>query len=295
MSIFRTVSIVLLSQLVVAAAWSGEAAAKTDKRTAAAQSAALDEAADQIDQALDEQRYVDAARLLDVAALSGATAPRFQLLAGELNLARGQFAEALASFKKVDNAPGLKARALQGEGVALSRLGKTDAAIVALEAAVQQDANLWRAWNALGGAYDLKRKWDKAGDAYDHAMTASGGAAAVLNNRGYSLLLQGKADAAVTDLVAALRLKPDLAEARTNLRLALAFKGDYDRALSGGAPENDAASLNNVGFAAAMRGDYAQAEEILNRAMKARGDYYARAAANLHFVRELKERSEHAD
>jgi Flp pilus assembly protein TadD len=45
--------------------------------------------------------------------------------------------------------------------------------------------------------------------------------------------------------------------------------------------------LNNAGFAAAMRGDYANAEALLDRAIKAKGEYYAKASENLRIVQTL--------
>ncbi len=145
-----------------------------------------------------------------------------------------------------------------------------------MQRAVTEDPSAWRAWNALAGEYDNRREWTQAGAAYDHAFTDSSGAAVVLSNRGYSRLLQGRVDEGVADFVDALKKKPDFAEARTNLRLGLAMKGDYTRAVSGGSPQDQgSALLNNAGFAAALRGDYAQAEDLLDQAMKAKGEYYA--------------------
>jgi Flp pilus assembly protein TadD len=104
-------------------------------------------------------------------------------------------------------------------------------------------------------------------------------------------LLQHRRDDAVADLVSALNKKPDLAEARTNLRLALAYGGDYDRAVAGGSSIDQAAFLNNAGFAAAMRGDYAGAEDLLNRAIKLKSEYYDRASENLKIVQALAAQS----
>ena len=148
----------------------------------------------------------------------------------------------------------------------------------------------WRAWNALGAEYDLRQDWAGAAQAYDQAIATSGGAAIVLNNRGYSRLLQHRPDEAAPDFVAALQKKPDLAAARTNLRLALAMKGDYVRATAAGVSDDEATLLNNAGFAAALRGDYAKAKELLDRAMKARSEYYGRASENLDVVRGLSAR-----
>ena len=136
----------------------------------------------------------------------------------------------------------------------------------------------------------MRRDWIHAEAAYDHAINESDSNALVLNNRGYSRLLQGRFDEARLDFVAALEKKPDLAAARTNLRLALAMKGEYDRATAAGAQDDQAALLNNAGFAAMMRGDYVAAEDLFTRAMAAKGVYYARASENLAIAKTLAAR-----
>jgi Flp pilus assembly protein TadD len=186
----------------------------------------------------------------------------------------------------------VKARVHQGRGIALSLLGKSDEALEVLKLAVAEDPKAWRAWNALGGEYDRRRDWKSAEDAYGQALAASNSAAIVLNNRGFSRILQNRLDEGVTDLVAALQKKPDLAAARTNLRLAMGLKGDYDRALAAGPQEDKAALLNNVGYAALLRGDNAQAQEMFNKAIAARGQYYGRASNNLEMAEGLKARTE---
>jgi len=240
-----------------------------------------------IQRALDEQRYVDAGTMLDQVLLGSGNDPRLTLLVGQLGLARGHYSDALDNFKSIDSVARVRARALEGEGIALSMLGRSDEALPALQSAVIQEPTAWRAWNVLGTEYDRRHEWSKADDAYSHAMSASNGAAIVLNNRGFSRLSQQRLDEAVSDFVAALGKQPDLSAARNNLRLAMAMKGDYDRALSGSSASERAAILNNVGYAAMLRGDYVQARELLGQAMKARQDYYALAAANLQLTNDL--------
>jgi Flp pilus assembly protein TadD len=244
-------------------------------------------AAAEIRRAIDEQRLLDAGRMVDQAMLDGVKDPRLLLLGGDLNLARQRYNVALTSYRMAEDAPETRAQALQGQGLALAMLGRSTEALTMLQRAVSGDPNAWRAWSALGAAYDLRADWSKAEDAYAHAMAGSGGAPQVLNNRGYSRLLQRRRDEAVADLVAALQKKPDLAEARTNLRLALAMGGDYERAITGASTDDRAALLNNAGFAAGMRGDYAKAEELLNQALKVKSEYYARASENLKIVQAL--------
>jgi Flp pilus assembly protein TadD len=253
----------------------------------AATPSAADSAVAQVQQALDEKRLLDADRMLTEAALSGYRDARLTVLDGELDIRRGHYADSLTAFREAEKTPALQARALQDEGIALSLLGRSDEAMAALQQAVAKDASLWRAWNALGSEYDARHRWPDAEAAYERALAASNGAAIVLNNRGYSRLMQNRRDAAMADLVAALKKQPDFAEARTNLRLAMAMGGEYDRAIAGGSSADQAALLNNAGFAAAMRGDYATAQTLLNRAIKAKGEYYAKASDNLRIIQAL--------
>ncbi len=239
-------------------------------------------------QALNEERLVDAATLLDQAAILGVKSPELATLKGELMLARGQFVDALEVFHAVPKAPAQMAEVRQGEGIALSQLGRSEEAVTALKEATTLDKTLWRAWNALGREYDLRRDWIDARAAYEAALAAPGArAAVVLNNRGYSLLLQNKAQDAASDFMAALAKDPGLAAARTNLRIALTWEGAYDRAATTGAGDDRAAVLNNIGVAAAVHGDYAAAEKYLDLAILARGQYYGKAAENLQMTRGL--------
>ncbi|HWA60445.1 MAG TPA: tetratricopeptide repeat protein [Caulobacteraceae bacterium] len=256
-----------------------------------AQAGLPDKAVAQIQKALDEQRYVDAGRMIDEAVLSGVKDPRLALMSGQLALGRGQYDTAIVQFKLAEADHDARAKALEGEGLALSLLGRSDEALHVLQDAVTADPSSWRAWNALGSEYDQRGDFTRAETAYEHALVDSDNAAMVLNNRGYSRLLRQDYDRAVDDFVDALKKKPDMAPARTNLRLALAMKGEYDRALQGGSPADQAALLNNAGFAAMTRGDYSRAEQLFEEAIKAKGEYYAKAAANLETARAMAARS----
>ncbi len=281
----------LVPALLLAASLNAPAFAEEktpDAATVSLSSASRDIIVKDIQSALSEQRYVDAGALLDQALASGTKDSRLIVLGGELQLAQGQTKEALASFRSVDTDQTVRAQALQGEGIALSTLGFSTEALGLLEEAVKRDPNAWQAWNVLGSEYDKRRDWAKAEDAYGHALAISPSSAIVLNNRGFSRFLQKRFDDAETDFVAALKFKPDLSPARTNLRLVLAMKGDYDRAVAGGGAEAEqAALLNNAGVAAMLRGDLPEAEKLFAQAIKIRSDYYARAQGNLNIVHNL--------
>jgi len=235
--------------------------------------------ADAVRQALDERRYVDAADLLEKARVAKITSPRLVCLDGELLLAHGQFSDALTMFRGAATDPAEKAHALEGEGLALSMLGKSDQAMDDLKQATAADKSQWRAWNGLGREYDIRHEWKLSQAAYTQALAVAGtdsNHAVVLNNRGYSHLLQNQTTLATADFVAALDKDPALVAARTNLRISMAI--DDDRA----------AVLNNVGLAAVIRGDYREAEKLLNEAIDAKGKYYARASDNLQLAKELE-------
>lgn len=240
--------------------------------------------------ALENRRLVQARTMIEQAAQSPQQGqqqnPRFQLLRAEYLLALGQLEQAVVELQPLLNgAEG--ARAAQGLGLALLRQRKAAGAVEALTAAVRQNSLLWRAWNALGVAHDQLGQWAQAEAAYAQALAAQSGAAEVHSNRGYSRLLQNRAEDAVADLELAASLLPENETVRTNLQLALALAGRYGAALAAPtaqSPGAQARALNTVGYAALLRGDRETARALLSRALEASDVYYARAANNLALV-----------
>lgn len=277
--------------VLLTAAGSGSASAFPFSKGAPAAEQIGDEQLDGIQRALDERRLIDAGRMIDGAMLSGKSHPRLDLLTGELGLARGRYDAAIQAFRLARRNPAVRSAALQGEALALARSGRDAEATPLLKQVVAEDQLAWRAWNALGAQHDRRQQWSEAELAYEQALAAAPNPAAPLNNRGYSRLLQGRLDAAIGDFVAALRERPDFAEARGNLRLALALRGDYERAVDGASAQERASLLNNAGLAAGARGDFSQAEAMLQKAIDTKGEYYGRAAENLSLVRELASRT----
>lgn len=266
---------------------------KSAPKPAAPPPGAAADLAVQVRQAIDERRYVDASNLLERADATGVKSARLTTLDGELLLARGRLDDAMLMFKRVDADPAERPKALEGEGLVMSLKGKSDDALADLKQATQLDKTLWRAWNGLGREYDMRKEWKASAAAYQQALAAPGvNTAVVLNNRGYSHLLQNQAELASADFVAALDKDPGLAAARTNLRITMAIEGHYDRAAVTGVGDDRAAVLNNVGLAAAIRGDYNEADKLLNQAIEAKGSYYERASDNLQLTKELRTRAE---
>lgn len=258
----------------------------------AKQQADLKSLLDSVDQALREQRLVDAGRMLDEAYMAQITDKRLVLRSGELLLMRQRYEDAVRSFGEAAEEPSLRAQALQGKGIALAKLGRAADATAALKAAVQADPSLWRAWDALAVQSDRRHDFVESEADYAHALKANDVQAYVYNNRGYSRLLQGRYEEASADFVKALQMQPDLAPARTNLRLSLALRGKYREATAMSGAEDRGAVLNNAGFAAVLRGDLGQAENLFQEAVDARGQTYGRALENLKMVKALRSSKE---
>lgn len=216
--------------------------------------------------------------------------PHARLGLAEVNLMQGNVAPAREMFAALVEHPELGPRAHQGLGLTHLQEGHPSRAQAPLTAAVEADPSLWRAWNGLGVVHDRARRWDEAAAAYARALDTAPpeSAAAVHNNRGFSLLLQGRPDDAVAHLGEALRARRGDELTRTNLRLALAWQGRYAQAVAGARPTERAAVLNDVGYVALLRGDLTEAESLLTRALEASPSHFDPAFQNLEHLRAVR-------
>lgn len=238
----------------------------------------------------DNARYEAAASKLGGILQSDPDNSEAALLMGESLLKLGRPKQAVGYFSAAQEDPDLRPSALQGMGIAFVLLEDRESARLRLEEAVALEPGLWRAQNALGQVYDSQQNWGKAAAAYEKALAANPDAATVLNNMGMSSMLQQDFDTAVRQFERAVNSNPDLPGAQTNLRIALALKGDYIDAFAGAPREQIADTLNNIGYAAMMRGDLDVAESYFVRSMEASPTYHKTAAANLDHLRYLRER-----
>ncbi|MGD8325455.1 MAG: tetratricopeptide repeat protein [Sphingomonadales bacterium] len=242
-----------------------------------------------IEKALESGNLILAKNLLEQAALAKQGGAQYELLLAEFHLANGSPQMSGAEFTRLLDEEGIQARVYQGLGLSLIQTGDFAGASEALLSATQGDAQLWRAWNALGVIYDREADYEKAQQAYAQASAIQPNRPEIINNLGFSYLLSGDLNAAIDSFSEALRLRNDLGVARTNLRLAMALKGDYVAALAGANAKELRALLNNAGVAALSRGDFVNAEALLNRAMEKSPSFYALAAKNLEMLQALKE------
>ena len=186
-----------------------------------------------VDAAIDQRRTEDAAVLLGRILKNDPNNSQAQLRIAEMYLLSNKLLVAAAAFKHLTTIGDVRAKALQGFGIAMMRQGELDTAHKALKEAVDEDASLWRAWNALGLYYDSQSHWNDARLSYKQALAAKPNLALIRNNLGYSLLMQRKFADATSAFKMALRINPDLKAAKSNLRLSLAWEGKYQEATAG--------------------------------------------------------------
>jgi Flp pilus assembly protein TadD len=262
--------------------------------SASAPSEASDQLRERAAVALETGRAAQAKQLYGSILAAAPDDPEALAGLGEAEILLGDDGAALDHSRKAAELAGeradLKARALQNAGIALLLTGRAAEAEQALETAVELDPSSWRAWNALGRARDARQAWDAARAAYDRALALTTDQGPVLNNLGMSRLSAGDHDGAAALFVRALEASPDLAAAETNLRLALALGGRYEEAVAGVGPAELPDALNNAGYAALLRGDYANARVLFLRAIDASPGFYEPARSNLRFLDSLEKR-----
>jgi Flp pilus assembly protein TadD len=243
-----------------------------------------------VEKALDEERLHDAQVLLERYVFTFPDDPRGKLATAELRLAHGNTGGAMQVFRTLVDEPTVAADARQGFGITLILVGDLEVAYKELSAAVDEDPTLWRAWNAIGAYHDAHDDWPKAEDAYRRALAVQPNEPIILNNLGFSLLMQDKIDEALRPLQEAMRLAPELPQVKTNVRLAYARKGEYRRAVSGSSSDVELAkALNNVGYIALLKGDYTLAEAYFLRAMEADPTFNEVAWRNLNLLKSLRD------
>lgn len=217
---------------------------------------------------------------------------------GEAYLALGEASAALAAFDAVLARQPADAAAQEGRALALLGLDRHAEARAAL-AALATGGEAWRVQNALGLLADLDGRYDAAQLHYRQALTLQPENAVVRNNLGYSCLMARDYVQAERHFRDGLAQAPGSARLHANLVLALAWQGEYARALTVALEQQPReVALNNIGYVALLRRDYDAAIRHFEAALEASPRWYVRAAANLERARQERDaarRSETAD
>jgi Flp pilus assembly protein TadD len=286
-----TITLSLLGALVLAGCATGgagqpsSALGSPDERVMLEQQAAAALRSGRVDQARNIYRGL-LQRTPGDASLSAALAEAERLLGND----EAALNHAQAAIDSGETKPTVTAQALFTSAAVLLVQGRDEAAEERLQHAVELDPNNWRAWNALGQARDRRQAWGMAEKAYAAALQHAPKEPAVLNNYGMSQLAAGNYAQAEQLFAKALERAPDLDIVDTNLRLALALQGRYEAALAATATGTTPGSLNNVGYAALMRGDYPSARAFFLQAIDASPSFYEPAWSNLRYLGTLEGR-----
>lgn len=240
------------------------------------------------DSALIEGRYQDARHSFSRILVADPKNIDAKMGLGEVYLATGDWKRADAVYRDLSDQKSLRGVGLQGQGLALLLAGKHTAAKHMFQQALSQDKTLWRSWNGLGQCQDREKAFAAAEQSYRHALEYSPKPAVVYNNLGYSMLLRGRYQDAERQFLTALQSDPGMKIAQSNLRLALAWQGRYSEALAGSPIRQKVKILNNVGFVAMLRGDYARAEAFFTQAMDGSASFYDVAWRNMEALRALR-------
>ena len=232
--------------------------------------------------ALAQGRTLQARTMLGEAVRLGARGDAVDRLLADLDFAEGRYEQALTRATMLLLAHPDDFILLERAGLSALALGRDRDGIAYLERAERLGTTRWRTYNGLGVAHDRHGAWAAAARAYDRAAALAPSSPEVANNRGWSLLLQGRWEEAVGALTRAVGMDSENQLYRANLDLALmALDDDLPRRLDGESDDAFAARLNDAGVVAAAQGLRRKAIAAFTRAIEANSQYYRRAADNL--------------
>ncbi len=205
---------------------------------------------------------------------------------GEALLALGDSGHALSAFEEVLRVEPGAVDALEGRALARLGVGRDVEAAADFDAVLAQDAKRWRALNGMGMFADLRGDYDAAQKWYEQALAVQPGEAAIWNNYGWSRMMAHDYVQAERLLGDALSRKPSAPRINANLAVAIAWQGDYERALRiARRTAAEGVAYNDVGYIALLRGDATIAAGYFQQAIDKSPSWFERAAVNLERAR----------
>lgn len=239
--------------------------------------------------ALAAGRVEQARIMIGNAVKAGAQGPEVDRLLADLAFVSEDFGLALVRYDALLRAEPGNAFLAERAGIAALKLGDWSRGRALLYRATTADGTSWRAWNALGVAADHFRDTQQAERAYARAAQLSPDRPEILNNMGWSLLLQGRWEEGHAVLERASVIDPGDRRIADNLELArLAVSADLPARRPRESDEEWAARLNDAGVVALARGERARAVAAFSRAIEARSDWFEKAANNLALAQERR-------
>jgi Flp pilus assembly protein TadD len=253
-------------------------AAATPGTPAQPQAQSLSEAA----HAIEAGRLQQARIMIGNAVRAGARGPAIDRLLADLAYASGDYSKALPAYLQALVGNSGDALLYERAGIAALHMRDMTQAVPLLDRATKFPTATWRAWNARGAAADFRSDWAVADESYARAAEIAPQRAEVFNNMGWSLLVRGRWQDALTALERAWALDRKSERIAHNLELArAAVSQDLPQRRPGESDEDWAARLNDAGMIAKVRGDTKKATAAFAQAVEIRSQYYERAANNL--------------
>lgn len=244
--------------------------------------------------AVDQGRYAEAIAGLRPVVKAHPDDVDAKLLLATAYLAQADIAPAYELFTEVSERTGSptdQLAALNGMGVAELYRGDVALAEATFLRALTYDEASAAAWNGLAQSLDRQNRRDEAEAAAREAVALAPEWQAAQNNLGLILMHAGKFAEAEEVLMAAYALDDASLVIANNLRLTIAMQGRYEEALAGIEASAEPDALNNVGYAALVRGDLTAADEFLRRAVEASPQYHEPAEDNLRFLANLRQQT----
>ncbi len=140
----------------------------------------------------------------------------------------------------------------------------------------------WPAYNGLGIIANLRGDPLKAESFFRKADSIFPNSPELLNNIGFALYSAGKLQQAAPYYNKALQINPGFKKAIYNYALLQARLRNYDQAyIAFSKVSTPAEANNNTGYIAMMNGDYEEASNYLQEAIKSSPQFYKKANENL--------------
>jgi tetratricopeptide (TPR) repeat protein/TolB-like protein len=154
-----------------------------------------------------------------------------QLCLGLVNESRGEYEQAIESYRRaIDYSPG-NDDAHRALGSVLDKLERADEAEATYLRAIELRPGYWAGYARIAQFYNLRNDYQKAGDYYERALTLSPDNARVLFSLGLVFTNRGQYDRGIEFLERAIQLRPYLAPPYNNLGLAYLRARRYNDAV----------------------------------------------------------------
>ena len=151
--------------------------------------------------------------------------------AGWAHYEKGQYQEAINSFKKAISLNPSESENFRGLSASYSALKQYDEAITAAKRAIELKPDNANAYNALGIAYSRKKQFNEALNAYKKAIEIAPKYAFLYTSTGNLFLERGDYSRAAEQYEKAISLKPNNIKSLSGLTNAYYKQGKYDEAL----------------------------------------------------------------